>query len=65
MKCPQCGGELKYPDYAWGNVYQYRKPCTVRTESCGKAVQLILRMEIGAFKALDVDEDDWGNAINE
>jgi hypothetical protein len=65
MKCPQCGGELKYPDYAWSNMYQYRKACTVRTECCGKGVRLIPRMEVEVLKAIGAKGDDWGNAINE
>lgn len=65
MKCPQCGGELKYPDHAYYNMSCYRNACTVVTLCCGKAVRLIPRMEIEAVAAKGVTVDEWGDACNE
>lgn len=65
MKCPQCDGELKYPDYAYRNIHNYHNACTVKTECCGKAVRLIPRMVIEAVSAKGVETDDWGDPIDE
>lgn len=65
MKCPHCNGELKYPEYAWNNMYHYHSSCTVRTECCGKGVWLTPRMEVEVSKAIGAKGDDWGNAIDE
>lgn len=65
MKCPQCGGELKYPDYAYNNMDTYGKPCTVRANCCGKAVRLIPRMMVEAVTARGMSKDDWGNPVND
>lgn len=65
MKCPQCSGELKYPDYAYFNMSSYGKACTIKTDCCGKAVRLIPRLEVEAVSARGMLEDDWGNEINE
>lgn len=65
MKCPQCGGELEYPEHAYFNMYDYHNSCIVKTECCGKAVRLIPRMLVESVSVQGVQEDDWGNEIDE
>lgn len=65
MKCPHCNNELKYPDYAYSEVYHYHDACTVKTDCCGEAVRLIPRFEVEVVCARGVIVDDWGNRINE
>lgn len=60
--CPHCSKPLSYPEYAWNNVCTYKKPATVRTDCCGKAVRLIPRFTVETCAAFNVGEsDDWGN----
>lgn len=65
MKCPQCGGELKYPQVAYDNMDRYMTACTVATLCCGKGVRLIPRMVVEAVPAKGMERDDWGNPIDE
>lgn len=64
MKCPNCGGELCCPDYAWHEVNNNRSPATVRSECCGKAVRLIPRDSFDVFSTRGIEFDDWGNKCN-
>lgn len=65
MECPHCKKELSYPEYAWGNAYQYHKACTVATECCGKAVRVLPRFTVEIIKSDKAGADDWGNPISE
>lgn len=64
MKCPNCGSELRYPEYAWHNMDSYGKAVTVATLCCGVAVRLIPRMEVEAVATKGITEDDWSNPCN-
>jgi len=64
MKCPNCGGELKFPQHAYSKMYDYLEPCTVATICCGVAVRLIPRMEYEAVATVGIYRDDWGNPCN-
>lgn len=61
MKCPHCENELKYPDYAYNQAYNYHESSTVTTDCCGYAVRVVPRFAVQIGKVTgDSDTDDWG-----